>query len=77
MLGTFCPTDNTCLTMVWELGFSLLKMEVITSLPILGALSEEYIPSEDEFANMRRDSPEFTATLDALLDYHIDQAVSC
>ena len=62
--------------MVGELGFSLLKMKAITSLPILGALYEEYIPSEDEFADMRRDSLEFLATLDALFDYHIDQVVS-
>ena len=76
MLGTFCPASNTCLNMVGELGFSLLEMKAITDLPILGDLYEEYIPSEDEFADMRKDSLEYAVTLDALFDYHIDQAIS-
>ena len=76
MLGTFCPASNTCLTPVGELGLSLSEMKVITGLPVLGEFYEEYVPSEDEFADIRRDSPKFAATLDALFDDHIDQAMS-
>ena len=66
MLGSFCPISYTCLASVGELGLSLLEMKAITGLPILGDLYEEYIPFEDEFVDIRRDSPEFAATLDAL-----------
>lgn len=76
MLGPFCPAGNTCLTPIGELGLSLREMKVITGLPILGDFYEEYVPSDDEFADIRSNSSEFVATLDALFDYHIDHAVS-
>ena len=66
MLGTFCLARNTYLAIVGELGFSLLGMEAITGLPILRALYEDYILYEDEYADVRRDSPVFAATLDAV-----------
>lgn len=76
MLRAFCPASNTCLTPVGEFGLSLLEMKAIIGLPILGDLYEEYVPSEDEFVGMRRDSPEFAATLDALFNYHRPGCVS-
>lgn len=72
MSGTFCPASNTYLTTIGELGLALSEMKAITGLPILCDFYEEYVPSEDEFSIIRREPPDFAATLDALFDHHID-----
>ena len=44
MLESFLPQTNTFIVTNGEIGFSLKELSVITGLPILGKLYEEFMP---------------------------------
>ena len=44
IVESFCPATNTFITPNFEEGFSLLEINEVFGLPILGDLYEEFIP---------------------------------
>lgn len=50
-MESFCPATNTFITPNFELGFSLLEINEIVGLPILGDLYEEFIPFDVHLAS--------------------------
>lgn len=57
ILSMFHIVLNTCFTLVGEFELSLLEMKMVSGLPILGNVYEEYVPTESHLQSLQTENP--------------------
>ena len=69
MLESFLPQTNTFILTNGEIGFSLKELSVITGLPILGKLYEEFMPIDSVLEEQSKEFRLLYFQLDAFYDF--------
>lgn len=68
ILSMFHIVSNTCFTLVCEFELSLLEMKMVSGLPILGSVYEEYVLTESHLRSLQTENPALGQMMSFLLN---------